>query len=378
MTNSAATDVVKWALLASTSLLFTANAAQAETLGFALTTWHIAGAYTDDAKECAHGVNPDARENFRAQFKTKEEQEAAMRKFASVGYIFRGPNGENMNYSPEIVQDYLPWSDADAKVSPGLDLDGSANGAATAKTCAHTPFTSPDGQAGIDNQMYRVVGCIRGMRPGNLLDTFYNGEIASKIINRWLVEVTDVDDRVNDDQVKVTLAHGLDKLVQDANGKFVPGLTQRMTKNPDYIATATGRIVDGVLITDPFPVVHIPTEQLDEPHEWEFKDFQFRLKLSENGASGVIGAYQDIGKFYRQFAKVTGQHHVSMGASPPSVYRSLIRHADGFKDPATGQCTAISSAYEVEFVRAFIVREPGALKVAGNTPAAVPRPAASR
>ena len=65
-------------------LLLASGVAQAETIGLVLTTWHNSGTFTDDAKECAHGINPDARENFRAQFKTKEEQDEAMRNRAAL------------------------------------------------------------------------------------------------------------------------------------------------------------------------------------------------------------------------------------------------------------------------------------------------------
>lgn len=347
------------AALAGMMLVTTAPATvHAETIGLVLTTWHIAGTYSDDAKtECAHGINPDARANFRAQFKTEEEQAEAMKKFASVEFGLRGPNGESMNYSPHIVHDLLPWSDAQGKISNGLNLDGTTDGQATAKTCAHTKFTSPEGEPGIDNQMYRVFGCIRGMRPGGMFDTFYNAEIALKTTNRWVVEITGVDDSANDDRVEVTIAAGLDKLLQDASGKFVPGLTQRMTPLPDYIAHTTGRIVDHVLITDPFEVVRLPTEQITDVAEWEFRNLRLKLKLTDTGAAGALAAYQDNDKFYRMYAKTLGAHHVSVGASSPSVFESLKRNADGFKDPKTGQCTATSSAYDVEFVRAFIVRE---------------------
>jgi hypothetical protein len=43
-----------------------------------------------------------------------------------------------------------------------------------------------------------------------------------------------------------------------------------------------------------------------------------------------------------------------LGASGPAAYRALKRLADGYKDPKTGVCTALSSARKFEFVRAFI------------------------
>jgi hypothetical protein len=40
-----------------------------------------------------------------------------------------------------------------------------------------------------------------------------------------------------------------------------------------------------------------------------------------------------------------------------SEYRSMIKNADGYPDPTTGQNTAISMAWEVKFAQAFILKD---------------------
>ena len=57
--------------------------------------------------------------------------------------------------------------------------------------------------------MYRVTACNRATRPDGLFDSFFNNEIITKLTNRYVVEITGVDNRENDDHVEVTLAHGL-------------------------------------------------------------------------------------------------------------------------------------------------------------------------
>lgn len=357
-------------LATTTFLTGAASLANAETLGFVLTEWHNAGQFTTDAKlECPNGFSPNHRDNFRAQFKTEEEQEALNKKYANIEMSRRGPNGESDKYNPELVTDPLPFHEAKGTVSPGFNLDGTKDGRGTDKTCTHGKFTSPDGEAGIDNQLYRVEGCIRGLRPGGVTDGLINNEIMTKMINRWIVEVSDVDDPANDDHVKVMVAHGLDKLVMDAGGKYVPGLSQRVDeKAPAYIFRTTGRIVDNVLVTDAFEGLEIGQSGVLEFGVRPFLQAHLRMKFTPEGATGVLGGYHDVERFYRFWAKTTGAHSVVANASPPSVYAALHRLADGHKDPTTGKCTAISASYDLRFVRAFIVHGNSETQVSENTP----------
>ena len=63
-----------------------------------------------------------------------------------------------------------------------------------------------------------------------------------------------------------------------------------------------------------------------------------------------------------------------MGAdqfSCPALYEAMNRLADGYKDPATGKCTALSSAFNIRVVRTFIMPpEEPPLRVGENAPPA--------
>ncbi|MGY8962626.1 MAG: hypothetical protein ACKVKT_03620, partial [Rhodospirillales bacterium] len=112
----------------------------------------------------------------------------------------RGPNGEDVCAIPTIVQD-PPHKTVQGSISYGMDLDGLSEGAATPKTCSHKNFTSPDGQAGIDNQMYRLLGCTFGWRDSGYVETNANGELIDTSQGVILIEVSDVDDKHNDGDV---------------------------------------------------------------------------------------------------------------------------------------------------------------------------------
>jgi len=354
-------------VFAAASLSYS-GVASAKTLGFVLTNWHYSGQFTSDNKiECPDGLAYGHRENWREQFKTKEEQDAHIDKFSDVEWTFRGPNGESDIYLPQYTEDPLPYREGQGKISYGFNLDGTKDGAATDRTCKHAKFTSPEGETGIDNQIYRTMACVKGMRPGGDSDAMANSQLISKVVNRIVVEITDVDNETNDDHVVVTIAHGLDKVLQSPGG-FIPNLSQRMDeKASSLIFKANGKIVNGVLTTDVMPTLDVV--QMSGPGEWgvrAFKDARLRIKLGGDHTTAVLGGYHDVERYYRYWAKTVGQHAITSNSSPASFYRSMQRNADGYKDPVTGKCTAISASYDWELVKAFIVHETPDEKVSEN------------
>ena len=325
------------------------------TIGLVITGWHHALHETADAKnECSTGLTAGDHTNAEAQPNFAELR----RKF---GHPFaRGPNGELTNYSPMSVEDPIPPSELTTRVGHGLNLDGTQDGRATARTCAHEKFTSPEGVQ-VDNQIARVVGCTKGWRRDGFSDAFYNEEIYTNPVNRILIEITGVDDEQNDPEVAVTIYKGQDRLSRDPAGKYVPHLTQRVdARFPDYSTRLHGKIEGGVLITEPDPdiVARLPIRWVAKIAERRVRNLQLRIPLSGSWPEGLLAGYEDS-KIWWNSQK---PHHIAMPAahnSPPSQYRALMRYADGYPDPKTGQCTAISAAYRINTVRAFIAHPRG-------------------
>src|SRR5262249_22513342 len=144
-------------------------------------------------------------------------------------------------------------------------------------------FTSPDGTPGIDNQMYRVIGCINNYRSAGSVLNFDHIFFKSHNINRVLIELTDVDSLINDDDVTVSMYRGRDPLLNDATGNtFTPGGTETIdTRFGKVFMTHTkGKIVNGVLITQPVDI-NMPHEAayLEATYDW-MRDARFQLKLT--------------------------------------------------------------------------------------------------
>jgi hypothetical protein len=185
---------------------------------------------------------------------------------------------------------------------------------------------------------------------------FYNGQFHELSQNRVLVEVSNVDDELNDEHVDVAFYKGIDGIV-DAAGKPVPWLPQRIDiRFPRYMSKTTGKIVNGVLYTDPVDS-HIPVFQIVVPGERYIRRMRLKLNLNPSGAEGLLAGYENLREWWRLYQTSMAFNVEQLGGwSPPALHEAAFRLADGYPNPKTGECTAISAAYHIEAVRAFVVR----------------------
>jgi hypothetical protein len=261
---------------------------------------------------------------------------------------------EIATWFPTTDKDQFPFREASGKYSYGLNLDGKVG---------PNDFTSPgpEGEPGVDNQLYRVIGCVGNYRLNGTLNIFINNYMQQYNYNRVVLELTDVDSLTNDNNVTVSIYRGLNHLLTDGTGNdFVPGGSQKLDLRwgKEFIRHFHGKIVNGVLMTDPVDAVLPAMQNTGDTTVEAFRGMRLKLKLTPEHAEGVLAGYADIETFYRQMNEAWSTTILSYGQqSPPSIYKALRRLADGYPDPKTGQNTAISSAVNVDFAQAFIVRD---------------------
>ena len=321
------------------------------TIGLVLTDWRFALHETPEKAECPAGLQKGEAE----QFKAEPDHLAQLKKFG--GFQNRGRNGENANHTPMAVEDALPFSELKTSVGHGFNLDSTTDGQTTARSCKHEKFTSPEGER-VDNQLARVVGCVMGWRTTGFMAEFYSDEIETSPINRHLIEITGIDDAINDESVEVALYKGRDRLVRTGSGNFIPFISHRVDERfPQYVFKTHGKIVDGVLTSDPIPLARMPLNIVQIPGERRIRDLRFRLKLTDTGAEGVLGGYEDVDVWWAMHSKGPGVGSDIGAFSPAGLYRAARRYADGYPNPTTGECTAISVAYKVSAVRALIIHD---------------------
>jgi hypothetical protein len=332
------------------------------TIGLVLTDWRYALVETSGAKEeCPDGLQVSEVEQFKA---AAPDPAGRLKKFG-LTWAVRGPNAENSNYNPLSVTDPLPWRELKTTRGYGVNLDGTPDGHATPTTCAHEKFTSDDGER-IDNQMARVLGCVQGWRTSGFSAERASADIVTSPV-KLLIEISRVTDEQNDPDVDVTIYKGRDRLVREADGTtFVPFMSHRIdTRFPQFTLKAHGRIIDGVLMTDAIPVARVA----QRGSERDFRDLTLRLKLGPNGAEGIIAGYESVATWWNAQSKGVAADISKF--SPAGLYRALHRYADGYPDPATGECTGISVAFKIRAVRALIAHPakdklPSRLAMRGN------------
>lgn len=318
-------------------------------IGYVLTERHWAVYQTEDAKEeCPEGFNIGPREQFDELFPPSAE---LVRTEAETRLMREG-----RRYHLETSAEPFPFYPAQGSTSYGLNLDGRIDA---------DDYLSPEGEPGVDNQLYRAIGCIPIYRgPDGAFYHFSNLFMYGNAYNRWLIELSDVQSLENDPEVSVSFSRGLDDLVTDASGTgFVAGGTQRVDERwgQSFMQTVRGKIEDGVLTTE-------PTEETKFPWSFPgigggfhlFKDFQVKLRLTPKTATGMLAGYADVEQYNHRLNRNWTTHHQSYGQlSAASLYRAMKSLADGHPDPETGENTAISSAVNVNMHQVYIIRSDG-------------------
>jgi len=342
--------LLEWAgasLLGGALCIATAQAAdgplRGHTIGYVLTAKNVAIWQSPDGKvECPEGMNDGPREQFKTLYPEKP----------GVHYTIVDTQlereGQIWNPTADPESDRLHFKEAQGTTAIGLNLDGKVG---------PNDFTSPDGEQGIDNQMYRVLGCVSNYRgPDGSYRHFIEDYMRKFNYNRFLVELSNVDDLTNDDSVDVTLYKGKDPLMVDAQGGFSSGGTQHVDYRwgKSFIYHLHGSIKGGVLTTDPADVTFPESQARGVPYLW-VRAWRLKIKVKPDGAQGLMAGYTDIERYYNSLGQNWSTHHRSYGAEPmASEYRAMMKNADGYPDPATGKNTAISMAWEVKFAQAFI------------------------
>lgn len=326
------------------------------TIAYVLTSLHWA-TYQKDAKtECPQGMNPGPREEFKVLF-----PEDGQKRTLIDTQLRREIDG----WYPTTAAEPFPFHQAGGAIALGLNLDGKVG---------PNDFTSPDGEKGIDNQLYRALGCIYSYRSGPN-DFFDNEEVGKDDYNRILIELTGVQSLENSPHVNVTIYRGLDPLLTDASGNgFLPGGSERIDTRwgRKFIQHLQGRIVDGVLMTEPHDFT-FPWATFNLPADEYMRAARFHLKLTPTKAEGLIGGYADIETWYLQTMKSESTHHQSYGQlSPPSLYKAFRRLADAYPDPKTGANTAISSALHAQFLQVYVLHPKNRTLEAANAQAQIP------
>jgi hypothetical protein len=329
-------------------------AAHGKTIGLAVTQYPFA--LYKGADDCPDGMAKAAKELYLDSVSPAErvrlQKLENLKEFEQKAY--HTPDGRDVCEVPDYPRP--PQRTPQGKVSFGMNLDGTTDGHATPMTCKHDKFMGPDGQP-VDNQHYRMTGCSSNYRgfPGEAgyLESLRNSGIKDGGTT-ILVEIKGVDDERNDDEVEVGVYNGTDPMVVDPTGTvMLPYASLSVTDNPKYRSVGKGHIKDGVLLTDPMEV-HIRYDFGGAKREYNLRAARLKLELKgKAGAEGMLAGYLSVDDI--DMTRGTKQESAEMVLYDcPTWAQAIKRYADGFPD-ANGNCTAMSTAFQISAIPAFII-----------------------
>ena len=343
------------------------RAREGSTRGFLITHSKLAMHYGPMESDCPDGFDPTVEELFLRTLSQEDQAlillpENAEEYARAWKYDFiTGPGGENVCQNPKSFGDdprHPPHRGIQGTVAYGLNLDGTADGRATPVTCAHPKFEGLNGEAAVDNQLYRAHGCYKSARGTAQSEQGGGG------LNPFMIELRGLDDSQNDDRVEVGI-YSLeedDLILRSPGGEALPNQSFRVTSNPKWRNETTGRIVNGELLIDNFDRMYLKYRMstwgaFGEAYSHEFRRVRFNLRLEpDGGVTGLLGGYRPlmnistVGYCCRGTASTANMNCAS-------EYKTFAMMADGDPDPVTGQCTTISAAHKLVGIPAFVIHD---------------------
>ena len=343
------------------------RAQEGSTLGFLTTDTRLAMHYGPFESDCPDGFDPTVEELFQATL-SPAERERILKPENAEEYarawkfdFIMGPGGENVCQNPKSFANdprHPPHRGVQSTVALGLNLDGTPDGRATPLTCAHPKFKGLSGEAAVDNQLYRAVGCYKSRRGTAESEQSPGG------FDPFLIEIRGIDDPQNDDRVEVGI-YSIprdDLIIGSQVGAPLPYQSFHISSNPKWRNETTGRIVNGELVTDVLDRMYLSYLMstwgaFGAVSEHEIRRVRFKLQLeADGGVTGLLGGYRPlmnistVGYCCRGTASTANMNCAS-------EYKTFALMADGDPDPETGQCTTISVAHKLVGIPAFVIHD---------------------
>lgn len=351
-----------------------AKAGSSKTVGFMVSTYLIAtyGNRDKAQEECPDGFSekPDL-DAIAASLPASQRKKLGQDQLTQ--YLLLGQRGPEVQTKagherldvcahPSAVPDpRMPVYQG--KAAFGLNLDGNDGKSPSAQSCNQSTFVSPEGELGINNAFQRIFGCLKSVHEGPRMSTFQQLYLESG--HAIVIELTDVDDLVNDPDVGVGIYMSPDSIPKGADGKPLPYATMKITTDPYWRNNTRGHIKDGVLTTEPTEL-HLQDIIQRRPGFNLFRNARLKLALNaEDGtAKGLMGGYIDVDLLDQNHMSHAGE--TGMGYKCEAVYYAIHRYADGLPDPDTGKCTGVSIAFRMEAVPAYLTHVADADKGAAS------------
>jgi len=264
---------------------------------------------------------------------------------------YRGYNRKIETYINPFAAEDPGQPQVTSRIGEGFNLDGKAKSG---------DFVSPEGERGIDNQLYRAWGCDspwRGANGNGTLVLRSNDKMVEGLYT-IVIRISGNKDPMNDDDATLEIGYSPDQIMKDARGSVGVDYSYRLLNSEQY-TKLKARVKDGVVETAQADI-HMPQIAwfANQNRDAFFRQGKVRVVPNEDGtAAGLVGGYRDFRDLYTQnaFAQSGGVQGVREHEDHVALYYALRRNADGMFNAKTGRYDGISSAYRMKLVPAFVV-----------------------
>ncbi len=347
-------------------------AISAQTLGFVIGNFHTATHWDD--RNCPKGGNGGFGRVREAAYKIigsspEETEELLNRPFNSLDFRSVAMRGKKDGKAVSVY--YYPTSIPDphheivaGPYAYGFDLDGKVKDGPYA-------FEDPEtGQQGVDNRLYRAVGCYATYdvslpnRPSSE-EVYWSSIMSLRRVGAWVFTVTG-EDLSRDGDATVRFYSAVEHMRKDASGGTFADMTYVLDPSSPTFGTFHGTISNGVFRSQPIQASDTRVLLKAKPPTYpEFKLSRAQLRLNLNAdrsATGYIGGYLPWVSFWFVNGTAGEQQSIDMAG----LYYNLKKLADADPDPDTGENRAISATFRVEAVPAFLATPEGHLITTSN------------
>jgi len=340
-----------------------AAAKEEQVRGFVFTKWEY-DIPRENPGDCPDGMNITDEEFFSDEY-------AAVREEVKKRWEAGDRDGALELLPEDACQDPAVMPDPGFKLMQGsasvtgLDLDHVNSTVAAGGQCPHEDFTGADGTPGIDYQYYRLMGCVKGMRPDGLYDRLFDTN--NTILENGyatLLELKLLEGTPENGRVEARLFTSAGPVTKDANNQVVPDMSQLVHEDPMYHSDPfPGEIRDGVFTAGPVDAkLRFKVQAID--NHYYFRDLRIRANmLPDGGMEGILAGYWDMSNLWDFMTEVyIGPVHLgraaanNLGYQCAGLYHALPRVADGHPDQATGKCTSVSTVIRFAAVPGFVIQ----------------------
>ena len=343
------------------------------------------GAEIEPGVDCPHGstthfANPAS--SFKAfsliPWRTPKEIEAlanppangTVRDGSGVYYPVWRATSAYRGYHRDIETYINPFAAEDpgqpqvvSRIGEGFNLDGKIKPG---------DFVSPDGEKGIDNQLYRAWGCDAPWRGANGNGTLVlrSNDKMTEGLYTVVIRISGNQDPLNDTDATLEIGYSPDKIMKDARGQVGSDYSYRILASSDQYTRLKAKVKDGLVETEQAAELHMPQIAwfYNQTRDAHFRQGKVRVAIDphdDSSALGLVGGYRDWRDLYSQnvFAQDGGQQGVREHEDHVANYYALRRHADGMFNPKTGRFDGVSTAYRMKLVPAFVVDPDKAMEI---------------